>query len=173
MTGRESDLIEQLENCVKDLATCEAEVKPADLDSCMEAMGRFLSTVVMFYVESHTAQYSEKEKNRIYRLAGHIGRWVYLMDSFDDYENDIRHDKFNPLRQENIEKAEEEKILRKALQMLMLSNMFMCEQIKKFNLLCNKDLIDNYFQFGMQAKVREIIRTHKYFEEDKVCKKHV
>ena len=168
----ERNLIEQLENCVEALAICEENVESADLDSCMEAMGRFLATVVMFYVESHTLQYSEKEKERIYRLAGHIGRWVYLIDSFDDYEKDIQHDKFNPLRQGHDKKSEEkEKILRKALQMLMLSNAFMREQIKQFKLICNQELIDNYFQFGMQAKVREIIKAHKYFMDDKVCEK--
>ena len=47
----------------------------------------------------------EVDKRVYYEFGYHLGRWVYLIDAADDYEDDIKHNNFNPflsIKQDNI-----------------------------------------------------------------------
>lgn len=62
----------------------------ASLDAPAEAFGGLLGEVLSYGLEDG--------KRRIAREIGfHVGKWIYLVDAADDYEEDIRRGRYNPI----------------------------------------------------------------------------
>ena len=60
------------------------------MDAPAEAFGGLLGEVLSYGLEDG--------KRRIAREIGfHVGKWIYLVDAADDYEEDIRRGRYNPI----------------------------------------------------------------------------
>lgn len=76
--------------CLAELSALEREDSPS-LDAAADCFARILS----FAAEDAP----DEEKKRIRReLFYHVGRSVYILDAVDDLAEDVRRDRYNPLR---------------------------------------------------------------------------
>ena len=129
------------------------------IDECTEPMGNILKYIVADYIERNLkAEISQEEKRKIENLSMHLGRWVYLADAYDDYKCDIKNQEFNPI----LHIRGQEKKIKVAKEMLLLSNYIMNVQIHNIKIYMNKDLVYNYFEYGLRKVLYKIDKTNKY-----------
>jgi hypothetical protein len=72
----------------------------ASLDTVMEPFALLMEEVFDFEGIGHTAQSdSHKEGIRyaLRRIGHYIGKWIYLIDAYDDLESDVKTGAYNPL----------------------------------------------------------------------------
>ena len=116
-------------------------------DLCADKFGSVLGEVFS-YGES------DKAKQKILRNFGtHIGRWIYLLDAADDYEDDKKHGKFNPYS--DMDDSQKE-FLTNAL------NMELAEAEKAMILLESENkilynIIENIIYLGLPETVNKIL----------------
>ena len=67
------------------------EERSPELDRAADAFARILASASAAYPEGSPMRRALGE------LLYHLGRWIYLMDAWDDLEEDKRHARYNPL----------------------------------------------------------------------------
>ena len=108
----------------------------------------------------------ETQKRIVERIGYCLGRWVYLMDAFDDLENDIKTGAYNPfalkykldksfLTGDN--KAIEDDII-KSIRLTANETGLALELLDKN---CYKPLIENIIFDGMEAELMKIIKKKR------------
>lgn len=108
----------------------------------------------------------ETQKRIVERIGYCLGRWVYLMDAFDDLENDIKAGAYNPfalkykldksfLTGDN--KAIEDDII-KSIRLTANETGLALELLDKN---CYKPLIENIIFDGMEAELMKIIKKKR------------
>lgn len=78
----------RLEELVYELYTYELEGEPS-VDVPTELVGRMLGEVF-------SASYLGEGRGLLYRIGYHLGRFIYLLDALDDYEDDRKKKNYNP-----------------------------------------------------------------------------
>ena len=84
------------------LRQLEEEQSP-ELDRAADAFARILASASTAYPEGSLMRRTLEE------MLYHLGRWIYLMDAWDDLEEDKRHGRYNPLDARFQGRAAEEK----------------------------------------------------------------
>ena len=79
------------------------EDRSPELDRAADAFARILASASAAYPEGSLMRRALGE------LLYHLGRWIYLMDAWDDLEEDKRHARYNPLDARFQGRAPEEK----------------------------------------------------------------
>lgn len=104
-----------------------------------------------------------EETSRILKFLGYnLGRWIYILDAFDDMEDDIKNKSYNPLLLQHRYKAGEDiKLFTKKVKASIESSLiFTLENISKsFELLdlkYNKEIVENIIYLGMRNKMETI-----------------
>ena len=86
---RYAPLEETVRERLAELSTVErGDVASADLPA--EIFGRLLADVLSFGL-------ADGKRRVAYSIGFHIGKWIYLVDAADDYAEDVRRGRFNPL----------------------------------------------------------------------------
>ncbi|SHH41233.1 DUF5685 family protein [Tepidibacter thalassicus] len=99
--------------------------------------------------------YKEDEYKNILRNIGfNIGKYIYILDAYEDLEEDNIKKRFNPFM-EYIQKKDELKIKVENLLLMILS--FIEEDIQKLNIKNNKGIIENIIYSGMYLKFRNTL----------------
>ena len=108
----------------------------------------------------------ETQKRIVERIGYCLGRWVYLMDAFDDLENDIKIGSYNPYAQKyrldksyitSKDKAIEDDII-KSIRLTANETGLALELLDKN---CYKPLIENIIFDGMEAELMKIIKKKR------------
>lgn len=105
-----------------------------------------------------------EDRGRLIRWFGYnIGKWIYMLDAYDDLEKDIKNKNFNPLLQQfcyNNEKALEFKN-RIRQNVLFTLTYTLSEASKAFELMDikkNREIIENILYGGMYNKTLKILK---------------
>jgi hypothetical protein len=112
-----------------------------------------------------------------YRKIGfHLGKWIYLLDAFDDLEKDIKRKNYNPVINqfgfdkddylgESLDdfKSRTNERIRLNLE-LYLANIG--EAVNKIELKKNKEIIGNIVYLGLLGKTDEILGRSKGFSDE-------
>lgn len=87
---RSIGLDEKISHALKKLSICETE-KKANIDEPAAAFGEVLSDVMSFGIDN-------KNNHEILKRVGFfLGRWIYIIDAYDDLEKDIKEKSYNPV----------------------------------------------------------------------------
>lgn len=88
----------EIEKAVAIMSDSQFEVeKDADcpLDKAAEPTAKMLSTVLSL-LESDNDGESESKRRILSNFGYYLGKWIYLIDAVNDYEDDLKHTSFNP-----------------------------------------------------------------------------
>lgn len=85
---------------------------------------------------------------QLYDMGAGLGRFIYFMDAYDDLDSDVRHGKFNPLR-EMRKQADFEAVCKSGLTMMMAD---CAEAFERLPIVKDADLIRNILYSGVWAK---------------------
>lgn len=131
----------------------KAENNPeCHLDMAAEPTAKMLSKVLSVEGEN------ESDKLILSNLGYHLGRWIYLMDAVDDFEEDIKNNNYNPF----IPYKDKENIKEYFNQVL---NNDLAQAYNSWNLLSTwlySGIVDNILLKGLGAKQKSVI-----FKEEK------
>mgnify|MGYP001358308130 CR=1 FL=1 len=86
------DLTLEIESLLKELAFLESH-KCSSLDQVSDCFGRILETILA----GGAYNCGDGQIRVLKRFGYHLGKWIYLVDAFDDVAEDIINDSFNPL----------------------------------------------------------------------------
>jgi hypothetical protein len=100
---------------------------------------------------------------KIYNLGYNLGRWIYIIDAFDDLEKDIKENKFNAINSVmNGEKIEDR------INFVLTSYGRECaETLDTLPLYKNQDILYNIFTFGLLEKMDRVFLKKKNDKEEK------
>ena len=70
---------------------CELEAsRPASVDQPATLFGELMALLLSHGLTGNQAKLARK-------IGLHVGRWVYILDAADDFAEDLKHDRYNPL----------------------------------------------------------------------------
>lgn len=112
-----------------------------------------------------------EEKARICRTIGqNVGHWIYLVDAIDDYAQDVKHGRYNPLAS-LLGGSPADEQTRESLRVSLLARLSECE--KAFDLLEFPDaesqaLLKNILYIGLPHEAERILNHEKNEKGDRL-----
>lgn len=93
-------------------------------------------------------------RGELRRMGFFLGKFIYIMDAFDDLERDIKHDNYNPLRGRfNVKSAQgREELERECREMLMMLAAQSALAFEALPILDNADILRNILYSGIWSK---------------------
>lgn len=134
----------------------EAEENSAGIDQAAHPTAQLLSEVISLEAKD------DSERRVLGEFGYHIGRWVYLIDAADDYEDDIKDGCFNPFAAKQADDIKE--------QMSAVLNQCLARAYDAYSLLSLTDfkgIFDNMMLYGFPAKQNAVIFGQQEVENDK------
>lgn len=107
-----------------------------------------------------------EELSGIFRRIGyHLGKWIYLIDAYDDIEDNLKKNTFNPLllqfeynpQKETIQ-VFKERIRERIERNLVLYLAEIAKSCGELKIEKNQGLIENILYFGLMRKTEEILK---------------
>ncbi|MEF9989591.1 MAG: DUF5685 family protein [Christensenellaceae bacterium] len=103
----------------------------------------------------------------LYEIGYNIGRWVYLVDAYDDIEKDKKSQNFNVfVNKYDIKDAVSEAVKKEIEQSLYFS---LAQAGKEFGMLKvykNKEIIENIIYFGLKEQTKRVLSGQKQGEQN-------
>lgn len=146
-----------MERLLNDLVQLEKE-KCSSMDRAAEPFAKLMEEVT-----AYEPLCTDTDNERLLRWIGYnLGKWIYLLDAFDDIEKDIKKGNYNPLiyqyRYENQDIRELQDQMRASVEFNLTYSLN--EISKAFELLSverNKNILDNIIYLGMLRKTENIL----------------
>ncbi len=146
-----------MEARLDDLVSLENE-KCASMDMAAEPFAKLMEEVTAF----EPLCGDEKTEQTLRWIGYHLGKWIYLLDAYDDLEKDIRDKSYNPLIYQYQYKDQDINEFKLQIRDRVEFNlMYSLNQISKaFELLeikINQGIIENIIYMGMRRKTENIL----------------
>ncbi len=117
----------------------EAEEQNASVDPAADPTASLLRALVSM----------DSDNEKIQRFAYMLGRVIYLLDAYDDYEKDIKEGCYNPFRDSN-------NLDELALISVNTSVGEMAELLDEIELFRFRDILENIVLYGFEARLNQI-----------------
>ncbi|HHU17722.1 MAG TPA: hypothetical protein GXZ70_05820 [Clostridiales bacterium] len=150
------------------LAHLESE-KCSSIDRAAEPFAKLMEEVFDYpgwnECENEEAKKEMKEQSKIFRRIGyHIGKWIYLIDAYDDINENLKKNTFNPLiiqfeYKDNETVAEFKHRIKERVErnlILYLAEIAKC--CSQLNFKKNQGLIENILYFGLMRMTEDVLR---------------
>lgn len=140
---RYSRKLEQIAAAMEELSRAE-EQGVTDLDRMAGCFGQVMARIV-------TCREDEWEEN-LYRFGFYLGKFVYLLDAYEDLEEDIKKGRYNPLRERYAEPGFEQSCL-DILTMMMSA---CCREFEQLPILDNVEILRNILYSGVWSRYKAV-----------------
>ncbi len=138
-----AEKIKKISRCMQDFSEAEQEAD-ADIDKLAGLFGRVMAEIV-------TPREDEWAEN-LRTLGFFLGKFIYLMDAYEDVEKDIKKGTINPLKYKyQCPDFEEES---KTILMMMMSEC--CREFEKLPILENVEILRNILYSGVWCRYEAV-----------------
>ncbi len=141
-----------------DMADREKSGK-ADIDTMAGLFGRVMSQIVV-YKEDEWSQ-------NLSRFGFFLGKFIYLMDAYEDVEEDIKKGTYNPLKKKYHNPDFEEEC--KTILMMMMSEC--CREFEQLPILENVEILRNILYSGVWCRYEIVHEKRRKKEQEKTSAK--
>ncbi len=150
-----SPILVNIEENIKKLSFLEKSGEIISIDELSDPFASLTAFIVSYYYKN------ENFYNELYDLGYNLGRWIYIIDAFDDLKEDMEKHKFNAINKAfNVENLPyEDLIIKKGNRIefnLIMSANSTSEALDKLPINKNKDLLFNILQLGLMNKIETI-----------------
>ena len=165
------ELCTRIEENLSGLTSLEEE-KCASIDAAAEAFAKIMETIFSEGLKTVSVRCDIKESEIILSRVGyHLGKWIYLMDAYDDIEENIESGAYNPLLYRFEYKDEGATAFRERIKEDVERNLviYLSEIAKAFDLLDikkNRGIIENIVYVGLLKKTEEVLGKEEKGEDD-------
>lgn len=158
--------IEYIENCLNNLYLIELNPSDKGIDEISHHFAHLTGYIMSSYK-------NDENKDILYNLGYNLGKWIYLIDAYDDLEKDMGQNKFNPINsifnkgKENY-KLFDSKIKDRMDYILVRSAQQCLENLKLLPLKKNQDILFNILQYGLMEKMDKVFKRSELINEQPV-----
>ncbi len=150
-----SPILVNIEENIKKLSFLEKSGEIISIDELSDPFASLTAFIVSYYYKN------ENFYNELYDLGYNLGRWIYIIDAFDDLKEDMEKHKFNAINKAfNVENLSYEDLIIKEVNRiefnLIMSANSTSEALDKLPINKNKDLLFNILQLGLMNKIETI-----------------
>jgi hypothetical protein len=146
---------ELIESKLKELYTLEKNCNNISIDELTEPFATLTGKILSSFNKD------EKINANLYNLGYNLGKWIYIIDAYDDLYDDMKHNKFNAINKifnkDNIEYTQFKNIIEGRIDFILVTSARNCfESLTKLPLKTNKDLLYNILQLGLLEKMDNV-----------------
>lgn len=152
---------EYVEKSLFSLYDIESNPSIVNIDEICNPFSDLTAFILSTYINYINIPSSERVKDNLYNLGYNLGKWIYLIDAYDDLEKDIKKNSFNPL----IRAFKKESIKEKVEYMLICCASSCLEYLDKLPLTKNEDLLQNILELGLIEKMNEVFKRRDNYEK--------
>lgn len=167
-----SDIAEELKR--KMLVFNAAEKEEIEFDELTNLFGNFFAQIFMsFFSEEHIFE----SREALEKLCFNLGKWIYLIDAYDDYLKDIKEGKFNLIQTmcfaNEVPSQEEIHQRVKGIMVILVGNMK--RSLKDLTLKHDYEIIENVVEYGCNSQYMRVIEKRypeyytKIFPDNECC----
>ncbi|WP_125153385.1 DUF5685 family protein [Clostridium rectalis] len=149
---------EYIEKKLTELYNLENNNHCISLDSISDPFADLTGYIISSYIKKDASL-----KKDLYNLGYNLGKWIYIIDAFDDLEKDLKNKKFNPLNvlfnENNLSYNE----LYEKIYMRINFTLTNCARhcllyLQKLDIKKNKELLYNILQYGLMEKMDKVFK---------------
>lgn len=157
-----------IENNLKRLYNYEKDRKFSSLDEISDPFAIIVGKIIQNY-PCELENDNDDLRNKLYHFGYFLGKWIYIIDAFDDLQKDIEDNKFNPINVLYNKKNEKYDTIKDNVKSITDMTLLNCgyslsELINSLDFNKNKDILDNIINLGI---------INKYNLIDNKCRKEV
>lgn len=109
---------------------------------------------------------SEELRMNLYNFGYFLGKWIYIMDAYDDLKDDFKKNNFNPIiflyQNENEDIDTLIKNTKDSIQFFIFTcNSYCKEYLCKLPIIKNKEVLDNIINLGVVHKYESIVQKYE------------
>lgn len=154
-----------IESKLKDLSLLEASKNTVSIDEYAHPFAELTGIIMSHYPK--TMQY----KNQLYWLGYNLGKWIYIIDAWDDLEKDMKENKFNPINKfyntSNKNYLDFKLEIEDRIDFILTTCAEQCfTSLNKLQIKKNDELLYNILQFGLMEKM-DIVFKRSELDYDK------
>lgn len=161
------DLEIKIKECIDDLSKLEKE-NSTSIDKTADTFGRLLSIVGSYGLDGINERIAKE-------ACYHLGKWIYVIDAYDDYYDDIKKKSYNVLVNNYGTDLNEDRISNiKCALILELEQMAKSIELIDFTEKSDVErIIKNIIYLGMPSEFERITKNEKRQKQRaKILKKH-
>ena len=153
---------------LKDLREFENNKNFSSIDEICHPFSDIVGNILKLY-PNELINDNEELRNYLYSLGYTLGKWIYLIDAFDDLKKDMENKKFNPINflYNNDNKSYEEllPLIKERIEFTILNCSYNCKDIlEKLPLKRNEEILKNILELGMMDRYLGVVNNTR---EDK------
>lgn len=143
---------------LRELSINESSKTIETLDELSHPFNHLTGLIMAYYYKDNA-----DIKNHLYNIGYNLGKWIYIIDAYDDLEKDMKANKFNALanlyNNDNLSFEQFKEYIRPKVEFILLS----CgnqsfESCQNLNFYKNKDLIYNILSLGIMEQTHNVLR---------------
>ena len=139
---------------LKELSRLEKEGE-RDLDRVSGCFGRIMEEIFAYR--------KDVWEPTLRRMGFFLGKFIYLMDAYDDVEKDVEKENYNPFAEEYIMEGFQEKVQ----QMLVMMMAEACREFEKLPIIKYTDILRNILYSGVWCRFETVSRQRKEKQNQK------
>lgn len=152
----EENIVEKLDK----LYYLEKNKNISSLDELSHPFGELTAYTIMAYLNN------KEYEDALYHLGYNLGKWIYIIDAFDDLEKDLKRNKFNGidliLNKDNMPYDDFVVSIENRLNFILTSYARECSiALESLPIVKNKDILFNIFNFGLLEKMDKVFETKR------------
>ncbi len=132
-----------IKECLDKLTECEKQ-KVTDIDKVARCFGELMSEVFVYHQDIW--------ESSLRKIGFYMGKFIYILDAYDDLEKDIKHKSYNPL----IPLYEKESFHSDCREMLTMMMADCSNEFEKLPCLLDVDILRNILYEGVWTKFIKI-----------------
>lgn len=153
---------EIVEKKLEDLYKLEASVASKNIDELSHPFADLTGYILSSYVEDSL--------DELYTLGYNLGKWIYVIDAYDDLQKDMKYSKFNAINKtmnENTLNFNEfnDEIKGRIDYLLTACGAECLNSLNKIPLKKNQDILYNILQYGLMDKMDKVFKRSCYNNE--------
>lgn len=150
--GQYEEKAEQIGTLLRQLWDLEKE-ESRDIESLASIFGDIMG-VVFEYRDDVFAK-------TMYQVGFYLGKYIYIVDAFEDLEDDLKNNKYNPFAGQDVDK---ELVKQQLFFLLACVN----DELDRLPLIRNKGIIDNILFSGIVQRLNKAMK--ETFDEEEIIK---
>lgn len=154
LSRRYPEKAEKIRKLLEELSQME-KAGETDIDKMSGCFGRIMEEIF--------AWKTDVWEGSLRRMGFYLGKFIYILDAYDDVEKDVKNGNYNPFAEKYIMKGFDEQV-RQLLIMMMAQT---CREFEKLPIIKYTDILRNILYSGVWCRFEAIARKRREVGEKK------
>lgn len=137
----------------------ELESKSASLDVCADTTANMLKSIIDNFFQINTIDNNISKISIL--LNGYVGKLIYILDAYEDFECDRKKGQFNPIIFMHTPNSNEKEALVKTEKILRLLKLCIAKEIEDIKFVKNEEIVENILTYGIEYSIDKIGKERK------------